>query len=208
MDATGVAPDARESRDRMDVRLRRWWLVVALVGSCVCASRVALGHRAPGGRSVVAQVEPCQLVLLVSWTPPSGDETNALLADAARAPGRRAGAGDRLRALYAARALAPLSIRADGQSLSPRSFEVKLVRDPPRSGRVAAVVLVSFALPPAMVALEIANTDSHRTRFSWVDRSNGRFASPGAPTGRWSSGVASILLQSRISWPLCPDARP
>lgn len=176
-----------------------------LVGSCVCAARVALGHRAPGGRSVVAQVEPCELVLLVSWIPPSGDEADALLAHAGAA---KAEPGERLRALYAARALAPLSIRADGQPLAARALEVKLVRDPPRSGRVATVVLVTYALPAAVKTLEIANTDSHRTRFSWVDRSAGRFTSPGMATGHWESGVASILLRSRRgdSWPSCRDA--
>jgi hypothetical protein len=183
---------------------------LVLVGSCVCASGVALGHRAPGGRSVVAQVDRCELSLLVSWTPPSGDETSAILADSARAPGPTAATtpGERLRALYTSRALAPLSIRADGRPLAPRSLEVKLVRDPPRSSRLTAVVLVSFSLPPAAETLEIANSDSHRTRFSWVDRSGGRFTSPGTPTSQWASGVASILLHSRVSWASCTDARP
>jgi hypothetical protein len=158
----------------------------------------------------VAQIEPCELVLLVSWAPQGGDESDALLAHAARggAAGPAAtGPGERLRALYAARALAPLSIRADGQPLAPRSVDVKLVRDPPRSTRVAAVALVTYSLPPGARAVEIANSDSHRTRFSWVDRSRGRFTSPGTPTARWTSGVASILLLSRggDAWPSCHE---
>jgi len=188
---------------------------LALVGTCVCAPGAVLGHRAPGGRSVVAQVEPCQLVLLVAWFPPAGDEADALMTYATMgnlaAPGTRGAAADptaRLRTLYAARALAPLSIRVDGQSMAATSLEVKLVHDPPSSTRVAAVVLVTFDLPPGGRGVEIANADSHRTRFSWVDRSRGRFVVPGMHAGKWSSGVASILLQSRSgdSWPSCHAA--
>jgi hypothetical protein len=189
--------------------------VAALVGTCVGVSGAALGHRAPGGRSVVAQIEPCSLALLISWTPPSGDETDALLGQAMlgalRMPGSSGAAADpdaRLRLLYTVRALAPLSIRVDGQPTAATSLDVKLVRDPPTSTRVAAVLLVTYDLPPATRSVEIANADPHRTRFSWVDRSRGRFALPGVAEETWSSGVASILLRSRAgdSWPSCPDA--
>jgi hypothetical protein len=164
---------------------------------------------------VVAQIEPCALALLVSWTPPSGDETDALLGQAMlgalRMPGSPVAPADpdaRLRLLYTVRALAPLSIRVDGQPTAATSLDVKLVRDPPTSTRVAAVLLVTYDLPPATRSVEIANADAHRTRFSWVDRSKGRFALPGVAEDKWSSGVASILLQSRPgdSWPSCPDA--
>ena len=189
--------------------------VAALVGTCVCASGAALGHRAPGGRSVVAQIEPCSLALLISWTPPSGDETDALLGQAMlgalRMPGSSGAPADpdaRLRLLYTVRALAPLSIRVDGEVVAARSLDVKLVRDPPTSTRVAAVLLVTYDLPPATRSVELTNADPHRSRFSWVDRAKGRFELPGVAEGTWSGGVASILLHSRAgdSWPSCPDA--
>jgi hypothetical protein len=114
----------------------------------------------------------------------------------------------RLRLLYAVRALAPLSIRVDGQAVAATSLDLKLVKDPPTSTRVAAVLLVTYDLPPSTRSVEIANADPHRTRFSWVDRSKGRYALPGVAQDTWSSGVASILLQSGPgdSWPSCPDA--
>jgi hypothetical protein len=172
-----------------------------------------LGHQVPGGRSVVAQVERCQLVLLVSWVPSAGAETDAIEAQARMGVGAVPGSGGtaadpngRLRLLYASRALAPLSIQVDGESMAATSLDVKLVRDPPTSTRVAAVALVTFDLPPVTRSVEIRNRDSHRTRFSWVDRSGGRFQAPGMAQEKWSSGVASILLRSRSdSWPSCHD---
>jgi len=181
----------------------------ALVATGLAVPAGALGHRVPGGRSVVAQIEQCELVLMVAWHPQSGDEADALRVHAARgavkAPRSGDGAAGRLRALYGARAMAPLSIRADGRLLSPRSVEVKLVRDPPGSDRLAGVALVSYELGPDVRGLEIANNDPHRTRFSWVDRSDREFSSTGLAPHRWTGGLASILLLSRQtrSWSSC-----
>ena len=160
--------------------------------------RDASAHRVLGGRTVVVQLERGAIALLVSWKPPGGDLADALAGAGARGPHPR----DRMRALYAERALAPLRVTVDGKPLAPASVEAKLVLDPPGSGRLTGLVLVRFTLPAGARAVSIDNRDARQTRLALADRSGGRFAiAPSLPARRWSTSVASLLLTSRPGRP-------
>lgn len=181
------------------VTIRSSWLAVCLataVAITVLAPASAAAHRTPGSRSVVAQVDSSSLVLLVAWKPPSGP-----LADSLSAMAKTAGAerqADRLRSLYASRAVGPLQVRLDGQVATPTATRVKLVEDPVGSGRLAVVAMVEFALPAATFAIEIRNSDTKLSRFMWLDRSGDCFVSQRVDPGRrWLHQVASVLLVKR-----------
>lgn len=156
------------------------------------AGQSAWGHRFPEVRTVVLQVEACEVALLVGFQPATGQETEAILKRAASAPKDMSlGA---LKSQLTTHALAPLSLALDGKPLAPTSVQAKIGVEPGGS-RPIVVVLVTYSLPPGR-ELSLASREGKSTRISWNDRESGRVVIPAAPAqGKWHNGVASFLLE-------------
>ena len=164
--------------------------VAIAVAICVAAS-AAWGHTFPAVRTVVVQVEPCELAVLVGYRPASGEDTDTLLARIASQP--KSQMLETARGLLASRAMGSLTFAVDGKPLVPTSVRAKLGVDPGGT-RPLVVVLVTFSIPAAG-RLAVTSRDTRTTRISWTDRASGRVDLLGAPAqGRWHSGVASFLL--------------
>lgn len=158
------------------------------------AGSLAWGHRFPPVRTVVLQVERCEVTLLVGYRAGNGDAEQTLLARAASQPKSR-----RLQALRDALtgfAMAPLHLAVDGIALTPTAVEAKLGVEGD-GARPMILVLVTFALPPG-AALSLTTADPRSTRISWTDRDSDRVEIAEAPAqGRWFTSVASMLLNLR-----------
>ena len=164
---------------------------VAIAVAVCLACQLAWGHSFPPLRTVVVQVESCELAVLVGYRPASGEATDTMLARIGSAP-----KGQQLetaKGLLGQQAMAALTFSLDGKPLVPTSVRAKLGTDP--SGmRPLVVVLVTFAMP-RKGTLAVTSKDARSTRISWTDRASGRVDLLGAPAqGRWHSGVASFLL--------------
>jgi len=164
---------------------------VAIAVAVALAAGPAWGHTFPPMRTVVAQVEDCELVVMIGYRPGTGEPTESILARVANSP--KSHALDALREVMSAYAVAPLAITIDGTPLVPTNVHAKVgVED--GGARPIVVVLVTYALP-ARGTLAIASKDPRTTRISWQDRNSGRVDLAQAPAqGRWYSGVASFLL--------------
>jgi hypothetical protein len=164
--------------------------VVIAVAICV-AGQPAWGHFFPPVRTVVVQVENCEIAVLVGYRPASGEATDTLLARIASQP-----ESQRLvtaKNILAQHALAPLTFTVDKQRLVPTTVSAKIALDPGGT-RPMAIVLVTYALPEGGT-LAIATKDPRSTRISWTDRSNRRVDLDRSPAQtRWFDGVASFLL--------------
>ncbi len=167
----------------------RWLPATAL--AIVLAGPPAWGHTFPPVHTVVVQLEPCEVSLLIGYVAGTGEPTERIVARVASQP--KSHAVDALRDTLAAFALAPLVITVDGKPLVPTSVRAKIGLDP--SGqRPIVVVLATFPLPPGRT-FAIASKDARTTRISWEDRGSGRVDPEGAPAqGHWFTGVASFLL--------------
>lgn len=151
----------------------------------------AWGHSFPPVRTVVLQVERCELVVLVGYRPRSGEDSDTILAQASNAP--KSQAFETMRGLLTAHALAPLEVTVGGAHVTPTSVQAKLGIEPGGT-RPMVVVLVTYPIPAAG-ALAVTSKDPKTTRFSWQDRSAGRVEIGSAPQQtRWFIGVASFLL--------------
>ncbi len=156
------------------------------------AGQPAWGHRFPEVRTVVLQVEACEVVLLVGFQPATGQETDAILGKAATAP--KGYALDALKSQLTTHAMAPLTLSLDGKPLVATSARAKIGVEPGGS-RPIVVVLVTYSLPPGR-ELALTSTEGRSTRISWQDRGSRRVAIPTAPAqGKWHNGVASFLLE-------------
>jgi hypothetical protein len=173
---------------------RAWGLVtrcVAIALAVCLAGQPAWGHSFPPVRTVVVQVERCEIAVLIGYRPASGEATDALLAQIASRPKlqRLAAARD----LLAQRALAPLHFAVERRALVPTSVRAKVGLDPSGT-RPMVVVLATFAIPAAGT-LSVTSKDPRSTRISWTDRGSGRVDRDHAPAqGQWFTGVASFLL--------------
>ncbi len=160
-------------------------IAIALAGSS------AWGHSFPPVRTVVLQVERCEVVLLVGFRPASGEASDTVLARAASQP-KSQGLGT-LKGLLTSQAMAPLTLSADGIALVPTKVRAKLGVEP-GGARPMVVVLVSYALPAGRT-LALSSRDPRTTRISWNDQGSRRIVISDAPAqGRWYTGVASFLL--------------
>ena len=177
---------------------------VAIAVAICLAGQLAWGHTFPPVRTVVLQVEGCELEVLVGYRPASGDATDTLLARLANEP-----ESQRLiaaKSLLAQQALAPLTFSLDGKRLQPASVQAKIGVDPTGT-KPMVVVLVTFAIPVGG-DLALTSRDAKTTRISWTDRSAGRIDPANAPgQGKWFTGVASFLLTLAPSWGAC-DTSP
>ena len=170
---------------------------LAIAVAIALAAGPAWGHTFPPNRTVVAQVEPCELVLMVGYRPGSGEATQTILARAANSS--RSHEVESLRDVLSATAMAPLAVAIDGHALVPTSVRAKLGVEP-GGARPMVVVLVTYALV-AGHTLAISAADSRNTRISWQDRASGRVELVGAPSqDHWFDGVASFLLNLSPSW--------
>lgn len=164
---------------------------VAIAVAVCLAGPPAWGHSFPPLRTVVVQVERCELALLIGYAAGSGAPTERIIARAASQP--KSHVVGALRDTLTAFAMAPLTIAVDGKPLLPTAVRAKIGLD--ASGtRPLVVVLATFPLPGG-AQLTITSKDARTTRISWRDQSSGRVALARAPTeDHWFSGVASFLL--------------
>jgi hypothetical protein len=169
--------------------------VKALVATLLAiglAGEAAWGHSFPAVRTVVVQVEPCGVSLLVGYRPGSGEAVESLLTRVASQP-KSHGLGA-MRDLMTATAMAPLSVSSDGVRLVPTAVRAKLGLEP-GGARPMVVVLVTFSLP-AGHTLAVTSTDRRTTQISWQDLASHRVVIPDAPAqDQWYVGVASFLLK-------------
>ncbi len=166
-------------------------LPATAVAICL-AGQPAWGHRLPEVRTIVLQVERCEVALLVGFQPATGKETDTILARVSGAPKNLGLAA--LKAELTTRAMAPLSLSLDGKPLAPASAQAKIGVDPGGT-RPMVVVLVTYSLPEGR-ALTLSSRDGKSTRISWQDRESGRVVIPAAPAQHeWHDAVASFLLE-------------
>jgi len=177
--------------------MRKWgrtpFLVATAVAICL-AGRAAWSHAFPSVRTVVVQVERCEIAVMVGYRPASGEATDTILTRIASQP-----ESQRLltaKSVLTTHAIAPITIAIDGKPLVPTSVRAKIGLD--SSGtRPIVVVLVTYAVPHAG-SLSVVSRDPRSTRISWTDRGSGRVDPEHAPgQGRWFTGVASFLLTLR-----------
>lgn len=165
--------------------------VVAIALAIALAGRPAWAHTFPPVRTVVVQVESCEVVLLVGYRPGTGEASDAVLLRAANQP--KAQGLDALRAMLGEQALEPLRLTVDGKPLVPTRVRTKIGVEP-GGARPMIVLLLTYALP-AGKQLAISSREPRSTRISWTDRASGRIDLKGSPTqGKWSDGVAAFLL--------------
>ena len=165
---------------------------VAIAVAVCLAGQAAWGHSFPAVRTVVVQVEPCELAVLVGFRPGSGEATDELLKRIASQP--KSQALDAAKGLLTAAAMSPLTFSIDGHPLVPTSVRAKIGLDPGGT-RPIVIALVTFAIPPRGGELSVTSHDARTTRISWTDRASGRVDLDHAPAqARWFSGVASFLL--------------
>lgn len=165
---------------------------VAIAVAVCLACQPAWGHNFPPVRTVVVQVEACEVALLIGYRPGTGEDTETLLG--------RIGSHPRKQQLEAAKtlmgqqAMAPLTVALDGKPLVPTSVRAKLGSDPGGT-RPLVVLLVTFAIPRAGT-LSVTSKEPRSTRISWTDRASQRVDLEAAPAqAKWHSGVASFLLR-------------
>jgi hypothetical protein len=166
-------------------------LAVASTVAILLARPAAWGHTFPPVRTVVVQVERCELAVLVGYRPGSGEATTSILTRVASQP--KSQARETLRDVMATSALAPLAIELDGVKLGPKAVRAKIGIEP-GGARPMIVLLVTYALPVGRT-LAIRSRDPRSMRISWTDRSSGRVPLVEAPAqGHWFGQVASFLL--------------
>jgi hypothetical protein len=165
---------------------------VAIAVAICLAGQHAWGHSFPPVRTVVVQVERCELAVLIGFRPGSGETTETLLKQIASQPkSQMLGAA---KTLLTSMAMAPLTFSIDGRPLVPTSVHAKIGADP--SGQKPLLVaLVTFAIPPGGGQLSVSSKDARSTRISWTDRGSTRVDPTTAPgQNHWFTGVASFLL--------------
>lgn len=179
-------------------------LVATAVAGALAGGR-AWGHSFPPLRTVVLQVERCELIAMVGYRAASGVDTELLVARAASQP--KSQALDTLRDVLANQALSPLTLSVDGAPLVPTTVRAKLGSEGP-GGRPMVVLLISYPLPAGR-ELALVTRDPRRTRISWTDRDSRRIELAAAPgQGRWFDGVASFLLHLAPGGPPCVARSP
>ena len=167
---------------------------VVAIGLLTLAARPSWGHVFAPLRSIVVQVEACDVVLLVGYRAGSREEADGIVARIANQPKSHAAAA--MRDVLAGFAMSPLTLAVDNKPLVPTEVRAKLATDSP-VGRPMVVLLVTYALP-AGKSLSLVTRDPRSTRISWTDRASGRVDLEMAPVqGKFYSGVASMLLNLR-----------
>jgi|HubBroStandDraft_6_1064221.scaffolds.fasta_scaffold475799_2 hypothetical protein len=184
-------PRPEEPQAAADAKARSLVTAVASALAIALAGGPAWAHTFPPQRSVVVQVEDCELAVMIGYRPGTGEPTQAILGRIANQPKSRA--LDALKDVMGSIAVAPIAVEVDGTPLVPTSVRAKIgVED--GGARPIVVVLVTYALPSGH-ALTVLSKDPRSTRISWQDRSHGRVDPKAAPAqDRWHEAVASFLL--------------
>jgi len=159
--------------------------MVAIALAIGLAGQPAWGHTFPPQRTVVVQVERCELAVLIGYRPGTGESTTQILGRSSKLT--------QLRDLMTSYAVAPITFAMDGVPLVPTSVRAKLgIED--GGARPIVVVLVTYALPRSG-ALTVMSKEPRTTRISWQDRRSTRVDLAQAPAeDKWHAGVASFLL--------------
>jgi hypothetical protein len=157
-------------------------------------------HRFPSVRTVVVQVEPCSVALLVGWRPASGDTTALLLGEAKVRGSDKDKEIQVLTQQLTAMAMSSLQLVMDDSPLVPTSVEAKVsVED--GTGRPVVLLLLSYAVTTGG-KLALLSKEPKSTRISWVDKSNGRVEITSSPSQlQWHDDLASFLLTLSVSIP-------
>jgi hypothetical protein len=164
--------------------------VVIAVAVCL-AGQLAWGHTFPPVRTVVVQIEKCEVAVLVGYRPASGEASDTLLARIASQPKLQQLEAAKL--ILAKEALAPLTFSVDKRPLVPTTVRAKIGVDP-GGARPLVIVLVTYALP-AGGSFAVSSAEPRSTRISWTDRASTRVDLEHAPAQtHWFTGVASFLL--------------
>lgn len=187
-------------------------LATLVAVSLALAGRPAWGHTYAPLRTVVIQVESCEVVMMVGYRAGSREQADTLVARVASQP--KSHARDAMRDVLAGHAMRPLTLSVDGRPLLPATVRAKLATDEP-SGRPMVVLLVTYPLPAGSV-LQLASHDPRSTRISWSDLESGRVDLDAAPAqGKFFAGVASFLLnltsRNRLATPggsACATSKP
>lgn len=175
---------------------RRRWLPLAIALATALAGPSAWAHTFPPVRTVVVQVERCEVVLMVGYRPGTGEASDALLLRAVNQP--KSQGLDALRAMLGQQALEPLHVTVDQKPLVPTAVRTKIGVEP-GGARPMIVLLVSYALPTGK-QLAIASKEPRTTRISWADRASNRIElARSSAQGKWFDGVASFLLPMSAS---------
>lgn len=166
-------------------------LAVAIALATSLAGPSAWAHTFPAVRTIVLQVERCELVLMVGFRPSTGEASDALLLRAINQP--KSQGLDALRAMLGQQALEPLHVTVDGKALVPTTVRTKIGVEP-GGARPMIVMLVTYALPTGS-QLAVTSREARSTRISWTDRVSGRVDLARSPAqGKWRDGVAGFLL--------------
>lgn len=178
---------------------------VVAISLLTLAGAPAWAHTFPPVRTVVLQVESCEVAMLVGYRAGSREEADNIVARVATQP--KSLAQGAMRDVLAGYAMAPLTLSVDGKALVPTTVSAKLGTDSP-GGRPMVVLLVTFALPPGKT-LSLASRDPRTTRISWTDRQSGRVDLASAPAqGKYYAQVAAFLLNLRASCAKPPSSSP
>jgi hypothetical protein len=165
---------------------------VAIAVAVCLAGQHAWGHSFPPVRTIVVQVERCELAVMIGFRPGSGESTETLLKQIASQP--KSQMLSSAKTLLTAMAMGPLTFAIDGKPLVPTSVRAKIGVDP-AGQKPLLVALVTFAIPARGGALSVSSRDPRTTRISWTDRGSARVDPSTAPgQNRWFTGVASFLL--------------
>ena len=166
-------------------------LLVATALAIALAGPPAWAHKFPPVRTVVMQLERCEVVLFVGYRPGTGEASDATLLRAVNQP--KSQGLDALRAMLAQQALAPLSLAVDGITLVPTAVRTKIGVEP-GGARPMVVVLVTYAVPAGSL-LTLTSKEPRTTRISWADRESARVeVERSSAQGKFYDGVASFLL--------------
>lgn len=164
---------------------------VAIAVAVLLAATPAWGHTFPPVRTVVVQVDPCEIALLVGYRPGTGEPTEAILARVASQP--KSQMLEALRGVMGAYAMAAITVTLDGKPLVPTNVRAKIGLEP-GGARPMVIVLVTYAIAtPGQLA--VTSRDPRSTQISWQDRDSTRVDLHAAPVqSKWFTGVASFLL--------------
>ncbi len=169
-------------------------IVVVFLALAFTTTTDAAAHEIPARRSVQIQAEPDALVLLVTWTAPSGPMAPALTAHTAW---RRAGSSvaPALEGALAAAALGPIRVRADdGDLREVNPLGSELVVDPSTGSPAGVAVLVEVPLDrPQRASVEFSPRGA--TRILWRERGEVTVQSSSHPRpGIWYRHAGLLTL--------------
>ena len=164
-----------------------------LVIGLLLGSRLAHAHSVAAQRSITAQVEDDRVVLLVTWTAPTGFLGPLMMASAALLSPKDP--KEALTEYMAAHALRPISVVADGDPLEAMSMRRKLTVDASPRRRHSVSILLEYPLPRART-LVVRAPSPDPTRLAWSSKARQRQVhAKDRPAGRWGRGELTLEIR-------------